>query len=78
MPIYEYTCQGCQRDFEVLLRGGDTATCPSCGGKRLEKKFSVPAAHVQNGSNSLPICNTPREGSCGLPQCGMGGCGSGF
>ena len=74
MPIYEYTCKGCQNDFEVLVRGGEPATCPSCGGRKLEKRFSVPAAHVQNGASSLPIAQRD-GGGCGLPQCGMGRCG---
>ena len=40
---------------------------------RLEKLLSVPAAHTSGGSQ-LPICEAPPGGTCGLPQCGMGGC----
>lgn len=74
MPIYEYTCEGCQHDFELLIRGDERPVCPDCGGKKLEKRFSIPAAHIQGGS-SLPLCAPrPRGGGCGLPQCGTGGC----
>ena len=31
-------------------------------------------AHTKS-SASLPICDSPSSGGCGLPQCGMGGCG---
>lgn len=72
MPLYEYTCQKCQSDFELLIRGSETPECPSCGGKKLEKHFSVPAAHTKG--SSLPVCEPQSSGTCGLPQCGMGGC----
>jgi len=74
MPLYEYTCEKCQSDFETLVRGSEKPACPDCGSVKLTKRFSVPAAHVA-GSSSLPVM--PRGGNCGLPQCGMGGCQSG-
>lgn len=73
MPIYEYTCRGCRRDFELLVRGDEQPECPTCGSHELEKQFSVVAAHSAN-SRSLPVCQPPSPGGCGLPQCGMGGC----
>jgi putative FmdB family regulatory protein len=73
MPIYEYTCQGCHDEFELLLRGEETPECPSCGGHELEKRFSVVAAHSA-ASRSLPVCQPSSPGDCGLPQCGLGGC----
>ena len=75
MPIYEYTCDRCQDDFELLVRGDEQPQCPNCGGTHLAKQFSVPAAHSA-GSSQLPMCNTPPPGGgCGLPQCGQGRCG---
>lgn len=74
MPIYEYTCDECSEDFEVLVRGNEQPTCPRCGSAHLAKQFSVPAAHTAHGS-SLPVCPTPSSfGGCGLPQCGGGQC----
>jgi putative FmdB family regulatory protein len=74
MPIYEYTCGKCGNEFELLVRDGRPPECPTCGTSRLEKRFSVPAAHTKSNS-SLPICERPTGGGCGLPPCGMGGCG---
>jgi putative FmdB family regulatory protein len=74
MPIYEYNCAGCGQDFEALIRGDEAVECPGCGGLRLTKQFSVPAAHVAGGG-SLPICESPRPGPCGAPRCGPMGCG---
>ena len=74
MPIYEYACQSCGHEFELLIRGGEAPHCPECdNGQSLTKRFSVPAAHV-GGTRDLPICEVPRGGGCGLPQCGSGGC----
>ena len=43
MPIYEYTCLGCGRDFEILVRGTGTApACPSCKSEELERRLSLP------------------------------------
>lgn len=70
MPIYEYACQGCQKSFELLIRGDEQPTCPTCAGTKLEKQFSVPAAHVAGGSRDLPMA-----GGGGFTPCGMGGCG---
>jgi putative FmdB family regulatory protein len=48
MPIYEYSCKACQRDFEELVMrrsDEDDVRCPACKGKRVEKRMSRPAAH---------------------------------
>ena len=75
MPIYEYTCDDCQVDFELLVRGTEHPECPTCGGAKLSKQFSVPAAYV-SGASRLPIHSAPVSGGgCGLPQCGTGRCG---
>jgi putative FmdB family regulatory protein len=40
MPIYEYECRGCGRQFEQLVRTGDTPACPSCSGQDLQRLLS--------------------------------------
>ncbi len=71
MPIYEYVCKTCGSAFEQLIRGAEKAQCPSCGKRRLEKKFSVPAAHSQGGET--PACP---YSSCGMRDtCPGGPCG---
>jgi putative FmdB family regulatory protein len=77
MPLYEYTCESCLRDFELLVRGGERPECPQCGSVKLAKRLSAPAAHV-NGGSSLPVCEPRGPSGCGLPQCGSGGCGMGI
>lgn len=41
MPIYEYKCKDCDKQFETLvLNPKDTVTCDTCNGSDLEKQFS--------------------------------------
>ena len=70
MPIYEYRCSNCGKEFEKLVRSGDTPECPSCHEQKLQKKLSVFATSVQSsGAGALPeAC-----GSCGHPG-GPGAC----
>jgi putative FmdB family regulatory protein len=70
MPLYEYACPKCKSEFELLIRSDETAECPGCGSKKLEKLLSVPAAHTA-GSADLPVCATDGPAPCGAPQ----GCG---
>ena len=41
MPIYEYLCRACSHEFEQLIRTGDTAACPSCQSRDLERQLSI-------------------------------------
>lgn len=54
MPIYEYHCEDCRAEFELLIRGSETPECPKCGTSKLNRLFSAPAAPVMN-SQTLPM-----------------------
>jgi putative FmdB family regulatory protein len=45
MPLYEYRCESCQHQFEVIRKFSDPPidTCPSCGATSVVKLFSSPA-----------------------------------
>jgi putative FmdB family regulatory protein len=41
MPMYDFRCRGCGREFEALARPQDPPiTCPACRGADLEKLLS--------------------------------------
>lgn len=43
MPIYDYACQGCGAQSELLVRGAAAPACPACGSERMERLLSLPA-----------------------------------
>ncbi len=53
MPIYEYRCQSCGHQLEILqAMGADGAEleCPTCGERRLARQHSTFAATVSRPS----------------------------
>jgi putative FmdB family regulatory protein len=69
MPIYEFHCDKCGRDSEVLVRSSNWrgTKCPHCGSGKLDKKFSTFAA--AGAAESAPAKKSGGGGHC----CG-GGC----
>ncbi len=69
MPLYEFHCPKCQKDFELLVRSSkwEGTSCPHCGSKKLAKKLSIFATSVaQPSSSSLPAaCPMKTSGGCG-------------
>jgi putative FmdB family regulatory protein len=74
MPLYEYACKSCAREFETLVRGSETPECPSCHGKDLQRRLSVFAAHTGGtGPSKADAFASGACGSCGDPR-GPGAC----
>ena len=67
MPIYEFHCEKCEHDSEILVRSSDWkgTACPHCGSKKLSKKFSVFASAPASGGNEAPSCASGGGGCCG-------------
>ncbi len=72
MPIYEFHCEDCERDSEVLVRSSrwEGTPCPKCGSTRLAKKFSTFAASVPGGGSADAASCSGVPSSCGM--CGTG------
>jgi len=51
MPIYEYQCQACQHELEVLQKISDPVLvdCPECHRPRLQKKVSAAGFRLKGG-----------------------------
>ena len=45
MPLYEYRCESCEHQFEVIQKFSDphVSICPTCGGGPVVKLISSPA-----------------------------------
>ncbi len=65
MPIYEFHCEKCDRDSEILVRSSDWkgTPCPHCGSTKLGKKFSTFAA--AGAGESSPGKKTGGGHGCG-------------
>ena len=75
MPLFEYACKACDRQFEFLVRGSDTPECPSCKGTALERRQSTFAARTASapGGATQVSMGGGGCGACGDP-CGPGAC----
>ena len=52
MPIFEYACKSCGKDFEALVRPNSPApACPACQSSDLEKLISRPAIKSEGTHN---------------------------
>lgn len=72
MPIFEYECTSCGKEFERLVRStSHLPECPSCSGTDLRKKMSAPAAFT--GAASVHAELPASCQSCGNPG-GPGAC----
>ncbi|HMP75920.1 MAG TPA: zinc ribbon domain-containing protein [Kiritimatiellia bacterium] len=77
MPLFEFHCNACGKDSEVLVRTSDWkgTPCPACGSTRLVKKLSVFAASTASSSGAaapaMPCGMPPGAGGCCGGACGM-------
>ena len=63
MPIFEYHCSDCDREFEAYVSAERTAECPACQGTNLVKRLSSPGmVGASAGRQSSPA---PMAGGCG-------------
>jgi len=69
MPIFEYACQACGREFEAFVTTTRKPACPGCDGEKLEKRLSSPG-FVGAGAPRA-ASSPPSSGGCGA---GGGGC----
>ena len=73
MPIFEYRCRDCGKNFEAIVNSATSrALCKSCGSRKVEQLLSVFA--VAGGSSTTATaaaepgpcaCGAPRRGMCG-------------
>ena len=41
MPIYEFHCDECDKDFEYLVMGSDKPECPTCKTRNIRRLLST-------------------------------------
>jgi putative FmdB family regulatory protein len=70
MPIYEFHCEKCEKDSELLVRSShwEGIRCPHCGSTRLTKRLSVFASASASATSAGAACDSG-SGACGC-RCG--------
>jgi putative FmdB family regulatory protein len=70
MPIHDYKCRKCGKEFEKLVKSSEEeVVCEKCGSDDIEKQLSVFSASVS--SSAKKSCSVSECSSC----CPGGSCG---
>ena len=73
MPLFEYHCPSCTKQFETLVREDTVPACPSCGATELDKLLSAFAVSAKSSAGPSLGPAPGGCGSCGDPR-GPGAC----
>lgn len=74
MPIYEFVCQSCGREFERIQSFSDQSLplCPACQSASVQRKLSPPAVHfkgsgwyVTDSKNSVKSTSSTKADDAG-------------
>jgi putative FmdB family regulatory protein len=71
MPIYEYVCLDCKKEYEVLRSFNEAdkpMACNECGGENVKRKLSV--CFAQSGGQAISGAGR------GCSSCSGGNCAS--
>ena len=49
MPLYDFICRACRREFEALVRPHEATECPECHSPDLERLLSGFVASSEEG-----------------------------
>lgn len=74
MPIYEYRCNSCGAQKDVMQKMSDAplTTCPECGRESFSKQLSAAGFQLKgNGYYATDFKDKPAS-----PPCDTGGCAS--
>ena len=63
MPIYEYHCEDCGKEFESLIFGSETPECSSCQSKNVHRLMSA-CGFVSKGSGGETVSRNAGSSSC--------------
>ena len=88
MPIYEYRCQSCNHDLEVMQKMSDPelSDCPACGKPQLKKLMSAAGFRLKGSGwyetdfkkgnqKNVAKDEAPSKDSASTTACeGTGGC----
>jgi len=79
MPLYEYHCEQCSADLELIrkISQADDPLCPTCEKEGLVRQTSQSAFQLKGGGwyadgysdKKAPACDTAKAGGCAKGGC---------
>lgn len=70
MPIFEFRCQKCGKEFEELILPSDSRiTCPDCKGEEVEKLISICSFVSKDSSGNITASSSNKCSSCSSSSC---------
>lgn len=79
MPIYEFQCDKCKKQFEVVtlsMNEKPKASCPKCKSKKASKIVSKVGKGKYSGMRSGGSTSTSAPASSGCSSCSSSNCSS--
>jgi putative FmdB family regulatory protein len=75
MPIYEYHCEDCGREFECLVLGREVPQCPACKGQKVGKLMSACGFVSKAKGGQTVKASAGTSGCSGCSSSSCAGCG---
>lgn len=71
MPIYEYVCQNCKKEFEIIRpisQADAPLACEACGSRQVKRKLALvmtmSGGHAVSGASGGSACGSCAGGHC--------------
>ena len=65
MPLFDFSCAACGREFEALVRTGHPPRCPGCGSEELTRKPASFAMKTPERTQSFAAANRHKHAVAG-------------
>ncbi|MGM0424539.1 MAG: FmdB family zinc ribbon protein [Thermodesulfobacteriota bacterium] len=76
MPIYEYVCANCAKEFEELILGAqEDVACPECESRETRRMLSRCKSRIGGHAGAELGAEAPASGG-GCASCSSGSCAS--
>lgn len=74
MPIYEYECKDCGKNFEYLVFGSEKPDCPACKSKKINKLMSASTFFSKSRSGMTESSSAAGSSCSGCASTACGSC----
>lgn len=76
MPIYEYHCNDCGKNFECLIIGNDTPKCSNCSSENAARLMSACGFFSKSGTGETVGTSAGASSCSGCSATSCAGCGN--